>query len=88
MRTAITHWNAKPLSRTDHNIRPEFTRWLQNSQSQQITSHDHFHPIRVRILNKLTIIQHLTLGPRILNQNSTHITRRVIEILKIRRNHL
>ncbi|PON56352.1 hypothetical protein PanWU01x14_181830 [Parasponia andersonii] len=87
MRTPITHWNTEPLSRTNNNICPKFTRWLQHCQCQKITCHYNLNPISMSILNELPIIQNFTLSARILDKNTTNIARFVINVLKISSNN-
>ena len=73
MGAAESHRHAESLAGPHGDISAEFTGGTQQSERQQIGCDHNKHPGFVRLINKCTIVAHIAIGRRILQQHPAQL---------------
>ena len=73
VRTPITHWHTEPLGVSDSRIRPELSWRFQEGQAHEIGGHDHKRPRIMSLRREPFVVQDLTVGSGIRDQDSEHV---------------
>lgn len=86
MGAAVAQGHPKALGGSHHDVRPPFSRRLQESQAEQVGSYGHHHPPLVGPLHQLAVIPDLSIGVGILQEQSKAVLQ--LQLRRIGHTHL